>query len=226
MKWLEGLFAENVTPLLWLLALGALVLAIATVATGRAKFLLGVAALAVFAVLLVIVEWIWETDRERVDKVVESLAQAVRDEDAAAVERHLAPRCRYGGNSRADIVRLAESVFRMIEIDKLTISSKKTEVFRLRQEATSEFLAVVRGKQSGVEFNPYPTRWIFTFTQDPSGEWQVIEIQQIPAFGDSHEPISPPGRGVLPSRSRNTYATTDGYAHAHRGNGQRVTGER
>lgn len=198
MNWLEGLFAENVSPLLWLLALGALVLVIATAATGRAKFLLGVGVLAVLAAMLVIVEWLWETDRERIDKVVESLAQAVRDEDAAAIERHLAPRCRYGGANRSDIVRLAESLFRTIEIDKLTISNRKTEVFRLRQEATCEFLAVMRGKQSNVEFNPYPTRWIFTFTQTTSGEWQVSEIQQIPAFGEGHEPITPPGRGALP----------------------------
>lgn len=198
MKWLEGLFADNVSTLLWLLALGALVLVIATVATGRAKFLLGVAALAALAVLLVIVEWLWETDRERVDKVVEILAQAVRDADAAAIERHLAPRCRYGGANRSEIVRRAESLFQTFEIDKLTISGKKTEVFPLRQEARCEFLAVVRGRQSNVEFNPYPTRWIFTFTQDTSGEWQVSEIQQIPAFGESHEPISPPGKGAIP----------------------------
>jgi hypothetical protein len=198
MTWLEGLFAEDVSPLLWLLALGALALVIATFATGRGKLLLGVAASAALTLLLIGVESLWETDRERVDKVVEILAQAVRDEDATTIERHLAPQCRYGGNNRADIVRLAESVFRMIEIDKLTISNKKTEVFRLREEASCEFLAVVRGTQAGVEFNPYPTRWIFTLNQGPNGEWQVVEIQQLPAFGESREPLGPPGRGALP----------------------------
>jgi hypothetical protein len=198
MKWFEGMFAEDVWPLLWVLALGALVLAIATVATGRAKFLFGIGALALIAVVLVLVEWLWETDRERVEKVVEVLAQAVRDEDAAVIERHLSPQCRYGGANRDEIVRRAESIFQSFEIDRLTISCKKTEVFRIRQQATCEFLAVVRGKQSGVEFNPYPTRWVFTFTQDTSGAWQVSEIQQIPAFGESHEPISPPGRGAIP----------------------------
>jgi hypothetical protein len=198
MSWLEGLFAEDVSPLLWLLALGALALVIAAFATGRAKFLLGVAAAAALALLLIFVEWLWETDRERVDKVVEALAQAVRDEDAATIERHLAPRCRYGGNNRAEIVRLAESVFQMIEIDRLTISNMKTEVFRLREEASCEFLAVVRGRRAGVEFNPYPTRWIFTFTQQQGGEWQVVEIQQVPAFGESREPLGPPGRGAIP----------------------------
>jgi hypothetical protein len=198
MKWFEGMFAEDVWPLLWVLALGALVLAIATVATGRAKFLFGIAALALLAIVFVLVEWLWETDRERVDKVVELLAQAVRNKDSAAIARHLSPQCRYGGANRDEIVRRAESIFQSFEIDRLTISGKKTEVFRLRQEATCEFLAVVRGKQSNVEFNPYPTRWIFTFIQDTSGQWQVSEIQQIPAFGESHEPISPPGRGAIP----------------------------
>ena len=198
MKWLEGLFAENVLPLMWVLALGALVLTIATVATGRARFLVGVGALAVLAVLLVVVEWLWETDRERVDKVVELLAQAVRDEDTTVIERHLSPQCRYGGANRGEIVRIAESVFRTIEVDKLTLGGKKTEVFPLRKEATAEFLAVVRGKQSNVEFNPYPTRWILTFRQNTSDEWQVADIQQIPALGENRQPLTAPGRMGLP----------------------------
>jgi len=198
MKWLEGLLGEDVWPLLWVLALGALILVIAAVATGRAKFLFGVGALAVLAVVLAIVEWLWETDGERVDKVIDSLAQAVRDEDAAAIERHLSPQCRYGAANRGEIVQLAESVFQTIEIDKLTISGKKTAVFPLRKEASTEFLAVVRGKRSNIEFNPYPTRWILTFRQTTKDEWQLVDIQQIPAFGENRQPLSPPGRTGLP----------------------------
>lgn len=197
MKWLEGLFAESVWPIIWVLALVALILVIATVATGRAKYLFGIGALGLLAGLLVIIEWLWETDRERVDKVIEALAQAVRQENAAEIEPHLSPQCRYGVANRDQIVRLADSVFQRIEINKLTISGKKTEVFPLRKEATTEFLAVVRGRQSSVEFNPYPTRWIFTLRQNSSGQWQVVDIQQIPALGESRQPISPPG-GAIP----------------------------
>ena len=194
----EHLLAENVWPLIWLLALVALILVIATFATGRGKYLTWVWALAVLALVLLAVEWLWVTDRERVEMIVDSLAQAVRMEDSAEIERFLSPECRYGNMDRAGIRRLADSIFDTIEIDKLTISGRKTQVFPLRKEATSEFLAVVRGRQSNVEFSPYPTRWILTFAQNSSGDWEVIDIQQIPAFGEGRQPIAPPGRNSLP----------------------------
>ena len=196
MKWLEGLFAENVWPIIWVLAVVALILVIAAVATGRAKYLFAVAALGLLAGTLVIVEWVWESDGERVDKVIDALAEAVRHEDADAIEPHLSPQCRYGPANRDQIVQFADTVFRRIEIDRLTISGRKTEVFSLRNEATTEFLAVVRGTESNVEFNPYPTRWILTLRPNRSGQWQVVDIQQIPAFGENRQPINPSSGGL------------------------------
>jgi hypothetical protein len=196
MKWLEGLLADNPWPMIWALAVVALILVIAAVATGRAKYLFGVALLGLLASMLVIVEWVWETDGERVDKVIDALAEAVRSENAAEIEPHLSPQCRYGLANRDQIVQLADSVFGRIEIDRLTISSRKTEVFPLRNEATTEFLAVVRGTESNVEFNPYPTRWILTLRPNRSGQWQVVDIQQVPAFGENRQPINSQGIGL------------------------------
>jgi hypothetical protein len=198
MEFLIRLFAEDVWPLIWVIALVELLLVIAMVGTGRGRLLIWIAALPVLAVALLGVEWLWVTDRERVDGIIDQIAEAVRHEDAESLVQHLAPRCRYGGMNRDGIQRTAASLFQTLEIDSLKLSSRKTQMFRLRKEATAEFLAVIRGKQSNVDFSPYPTRWVLTFNQDTNGRWQVAEIQQLPAFGDNHEPLAPPGRPGLP----------------------------
>jgi hypothetical protein len=106
--------------------------------------------------------------------------------------QHLAANCHYGSLDRDRIGALADLIFQRYAIDKVSVTSRKTEVFPLRSEAKAEFLAVVRGRQSNVDFSPYPTRWILTFVQNPQGVWQVVEIQQIPAFGESRQAMTPP----------------------------------
>jgi hypothetical protein len=58
-------------------------------------------------------------------------------------------------------------------------------------QARVDFLAVVRGRQNNVDFSPYPTRWIFTFIRSPHGIWQIEEIQQIQAFGETRQTVAP-----------------------------------
>jgi hypothetical protein len=161
----------------------ALGLAIAMVATGRGRYLIGIAALGCLALVLVIVEWSWVTDRERVDGIIDDMARAALHEDSATLVGYLAADCRYGSMDRNAIAAFADSIFRQFAIDRVSVSSRKTDVFPVRREARAEFLAVVRGRQNNVDFSPYPTRWILTFVQRDGG-WQVVEIQQIPAFGE------------------------------------------
>ena len=194
MQFIIHLFAENVWPLIWLLALGELVLLIAMVGTGRGKLMVWMVVVAALAVVLVIVEWLLVTDRERVEGIVDQMARAVRNEEIDGLIRHLAPRCHFGDLDREGIRRLAASALRDIEIEKVTLSDRKTHVFPQRKQATAEFLAVVRGRQSNVDFPPYASRWIFTFHQDPAGEWQVVEIERLQAFGENRQPVPPPGR--------------------------------
>lgn len=198
MEYFEHVFGEDVLPFVGLLALVALGLGIAMVATGRGRFLIGIAALACVALLAIVTEWLWVTDRERVDGVVDSIALAATHEDSAGLMRHLAADCHYGSLDRTGIENLADSVFHQFMVDRVSISSRKTSVLRGRSEATAEFMAVVRGRSGNVEFSPYPTRWILTFVQREPHDWKVVEVQQISAFGESRQPLTPPGRGVLP----------------------------
>jgi hypothetical protein len=192
MDFLEHYLGEDVWPIIGLLALVALGLGIAVVATGRGRLLIGIVALACLAIVLLGIEHLWVTDRERVDGIINEMAQSAVREDSAGIVRHLSAHCRYGNLDRTGIERLASSTFARIEIDKVNVSSRKTEVFPMRGEARVDFLAVVRGRQNNVDFSPYPTRWIFTFVQSPEGAWEVEEIQQIPAFSESRQPITLP----------------------------------
>lgn len=198
MDWLKHLFAEDVWTLIWVIALLALVLLIAMVATRRSRLLIGIVSLAALAVVLLVIERLWVTDRERVDAIIDDIAQSVRQGDTEGIVRHLAPQCHYGSLDREGIRRMVDSVFHTFELEKLTISSRKTELFSRRKEATAEFLAVVRAKQANLESGPYPTRWTLTFTQTSTGEWQVLEIQQIPAFGENHQPVAPINPAGIP----------------------------
>src|SRR5262245_32335453 len=192
MNLLEHYVGEDVWPLIGLFAVIALGFGIAMVATGRGRFLIGIIALGCLAVSLLVIERLWVTDKERVDGIINEMAQSALREDSAAIVRHLSLQCRYGNLDRSGIERLAAATFARVALDKVSVSSRKTEVFPMRGEARVDFLAVVRGRQNNVEFSPYPTRWIFTLVQNQHGAWEVEEIQQIPAFGESRQPIAAP----------------------------------
>jgi hypothetical protein len=189
MGFFETWLGDEVWPLIGLIAIIALGLAIAMVATGRGRFIAGIVALGCIALLLLAIEYLWVTDRERVDGIIRDMASSAVREDAAAMVRHLSPRCHYGKLDRAAIERLAASTFDQFAIDRVNISSRKTELFPMRNEARADFLAVVRGRQDNVEFRPYPTRWILTFVKSPQGVWQVEEIEQIPALGSGNREV-------------------------------------
>ena len=55
MDYIVSLFAEDVSPLIWLIALVVLILAIGLVGTGRGKFLVWIGVLLVLALLLLLV---------------------------------------------------------------------------------------------------------------------------------------------------------------------------
>lgn len=187
----ERWLGDEVWPLICLLALVALGLAIAMAATGRGRFFIGVVALACLALLLVAIEYVWVTDRERVDGIVREMADSAVREDASGLVQHLSPTVRYGTLDRSAIERLASATFEQFAIDRVTVSGRKTEVFAKQGEARVDFLAVVRGRRNNVDFSPYPTRWVLTFVKNPQGVWLVEDIEQVTAYGENRQPIAP-----------------------------------
>lgn len=72
---------------------GLFVIALKT--TQQGKYLLGAATCLVLALGVVVVEWVWVTDSERIEKVVYDVRTAVLNGDADEVLAHLAPKVMY-----------------------------------------------------------------------------------------------------------------------------------
>ena len=68
---------------------------IALKATQQGKYLIGAATTLALAVLVVVVEWVWVTENERIEKVVYEVRAAVLKSDADGVLAHLAPNVMY-----------------------------------------------------------------------------------------------------------------------------------
>ena len=64
---------------------------IALKATQQGKYLIGAATTLILAVLVVIVEWVWVTENERIEKVVYEVRAAVLKSDADGVLAILHP---------------------------------------------------------------------------------------------------------------------------------------
>jgi hypothetical protein len=191
MNSLQHLFAEDPWPVVCTLAVVAVGLAVAAVGTGRGHLLVWIAVLGVLAASVLITEQVWVTDAERIDGVVDSLARAVQREDVEGIVRHLAPQFRYGGYDRHSVAAFAAGVFHEFDVHRVSISQRQTRVARLSRRGTAQFMAVTRAEQSGQTLQPHISRWVLTFTQDAAGQWQVLDAQQVQAFGDERGPVWP-----------------------------------
>jgi ketosteroid isomerase-like protein len=197
-QFLVDLFADDVWPLIWVLALVEIILIIAMVSTGRGKFLFWIAAVAAFAGILLIVEWFWVTARERVSSALDDMARAAREEDTDRLISHLSPQCHFGGLNRSGIQQVAEATLRLVDLNKVSLGDRRIELLPSRREATASFLAVATGKRSTTPFNSYPTRWRLTFQQSQAGEWKVVEIERFEPFGERRGAIPPPSHPGQP----------------------------
>jgi hypothetical protein len=173
------LLAEDVWRILWVIGLAELTLAIALVVTRRGKYLMAMGAVATAGLLLVIIERLWVTDRERIEQIVADMAVAVEHEDAAALVRHLGPNCRFGQLGRGEIEQLAQTALRQVQFDQIHLTQRRVDVYRIRRQARVQFVALSEGSASGTPINRYPTGWVLLFDQTNAGTWQVSKIERI-----------------------------------------------
>ena len=92
-----------------LLLAGAFVIALKV--TQQGKYLLGAGVALALALAVVLIEWMWVTDNERIEKVVQDVRTAVLNSDAEAVLAHLTPDVSY---SDSDTSRKSEATRALI----------------------------------------------------------------------------------------------------------------
>jgi ketosteroid isomerase-like protein len=188
----------------FLLLAGAFLIALKV--TQRGMYLVYSAVALGLAVTVVMVEWLWVTDTERIEQVVYDLRQAVLSSDAETVLGHMAPDVQYvhgdmalSGNATRALIRnnLSHTRFEFVRISEL-----QTSVGQQSRRGKAEFRAFTRGTLNSSQGTAV-TGWSLGFQETAPGVWKVNRISLI---------STPQGMPALPgglSLSDGTHSSVD-----------------
>jgi hypothetical protein len=192
--------SDDPTVLAGALLLLAAAFGVALKVTQQGKYLIAAMIAAGLAVAVVVVEWVWVTDAERIEDVVYALRQAVLDSDADRVLEHLAPNVQYlRGNVALDSEAtrgLIQDQLGHITFEFIAIRNLRINVGRRSRRGTAEFGVVAR-----TNLGAGNSVWSLGFQETGPRVWKVNRISpvQIP-FGSQLVPSGVPsssriGRG-------------------------------
>jgi hypothetical protein len=192
---------------------GLLLLAVAFLValktTQQGKYLVRAGVALGLALVVVVIEWLWVTDNERIEQVVYELRQAVLSSDTNRVLSHMAPNVQYLHGETAlseDMTRalirenLSRARFESVWIGDLQISSGHQS-----RRGKAEFRVFTRGhldSPGALEGGTAVTTWSLGFQETTPSVWKVNRIS----------PVSIP-RGILalPGGVRPTDGSHLGY---------------
>jgi hypothetical protein len=171
--------AEDPWPLAGTLAFVALALFTAVRVTQQGKYLAWAGAALGLACLVVVVEKVWVTDRERIQRIVSDLARGAREKDVDGIMKHLTPDVSYGLGPiplplTTETIRdqLGRFDFDFVKADKLDVNvGERTRL------GTAEFRVLSTGKYQGsMPFVMVKTEWSLGFEETAPHEWKVTRI--------------------------------------------------
>jgi ketosteroid isomerase-like protein len=174
-----------------LLAGGLLLLAgaclVALRVTQQGKHLIWAGVALSLALIVVITEWCWVTDKERIEEVIYGLRHAVLSADAEAVLACMAPTVQYlqgdfalSEDATRELVRsnLSHARFDFVRITDLQIS-----VGHQSRRGKAEFRVFARGSRSAPITAPdsgtAASTWSLGFVETKPGTWKVNRISPI-----------------------------------------------
>jgi hypothetical protein len=183
-----GWISEDPWPLAGtLLVLAAMAVVLARL-TQRGRFLQAAGLLAVLGLLVIGVERLWVTDRERVEATLYAVRDAAVRSDFPALEAHLAPDFEMPGPLPGAITkayikgRLAQYKFEWIALSNVQIS----EPGRQTRQSTAEFTARGTWEETSPggspNFDATPPRGVrfsFGFREVEPKVWKVTRIDLI-----------------------------------------------
>ncbi len=192
--------SEDPTVLAGGLLLLAAAFGVALKVTQQGKYLIWALIAAGLAAVVVVVEWMWVTDTERIEDVVYDLRQAVLDSDIDRVMTHLSPNLQFlrgnmalDGEATRSLIqdRLSHMTFEFIAIRNL-----QTNAGQQSRRGSAEF-----GVLAKTNLGTGNSIWSLGFQETQPGVWKVNRISpvQIP-YGSLTMP-SGPARSNRISRS-------------------------
>jgi len=175
---------------LFLLVAGAFVVAMR--ATQQGKYLVRAVIAATLAAAVVMVEWLWVTDNERIEQVVYGLRDAVANSDAEGVLRRLTPEVTYvkgdmslDGEATRDLIR--DNLSR-VRFEIVRISNLETNAGRQSRHGTAMFSAFFKGtadtSAAPVQFGSVNSIWSLGLRETGPGVWKVYRITPVQVPGD------------------------------------------
>jgi hypothetical protein len=215
------------------LAVGLLLLAgaflVALNVTQQGKYLVRAGIALGLALVVVVIEWFWVTDNERIQQVVYDLRQAVLSSNVDGVLAHMAPNVQYlqGDTALSEYATraLIRANLEHARFDFVRISDLQTSAGQQSRRGKAEFRVFARGRlnssQGVIDGGTPVTTWSLGFQETQPGVWKVNRISPVsiprgvlalpsglPPTDESHlgfnDGISPPrgkGRGFGSRRS-------------------------
>jgi ketosteroid isomerase-like protein len=176
--------SEDPTYLAGILLLLAGGFVVALNVTKAGKYLVGAGIAFGLALAVVVIEWMWVTDNERIEMVVYDLRKAVLNSDAEAVIAHLAPEANFQQNdttlSADDTQELIRHNVSNIQLEFARISELQTSVGEQSRRGKAEFRVFTRGSlRSSLEATGAITRvtgWSLGFQETEPGVWKITRI--------------------------------------------------
>ena len=175
-----------------LLLAGAFLIALKI--TQQGKYLIATTTSLILALAVVMVEWMWVTDNERIEKVVYDVRAAVLKADPDGVLAHLAPNVMYQQGETALTSGATRSLIRTnlsnVQLEFARISELRTSVGQQTRRGIAEFRVFTRGglktMSNVAEGMTAMTAWSLGFQETQPDVWKIYRIS----------PVSIP-RGVL-----------------------------
>jgi len=172
--------------------------------TQQGKYLIYAGASLALALVVVVVEWLWVTDNERIEQVVYDLRRAVLESDVDGVLAHMSPHVQY---SRGDFTLSDDATRSLIRsnlsnshFDFVRISGLQTNAGSQSRRGSAEFRVFARGSLNTalttVEGGSATTDWSLGFQETKPGIWKVCRITPITLpYETLTVPRSAPPRG-------------------------------
>jgi hypothetical protein len=177
--------SEDPTYLAGALTLVAGAFLIALNITKQGKYLVIAGSAFGLALAVVLIEWIWVTDNERIEEVVYKVRTAVLKSDAEAVIAHLAPEAMYSQDDTAlspDATRaLIRSSVSHFHLEFARITALQTSAGEQSRRGKAEFRVLTKGGlRTSLDAidgtRAIITSWSLGFHETEPGVWKITRI--------------------------------------------------
>ncbi len=203
------LLAEDPTYLAGGLGLLGAIFLIVLKVTQQGRYLIRALIALGLAAIVLLVEWYWVTDNERIEQVVENLRRAVAASDSAAVFAQLTPEVEYSQSgqtlSGAAVRKFIGDQLSRAEFDFVRITQLETNAGRQSGRGSAVFRVVTSGSYQTdfgrFNFGSNTLDFSLGFQQTKPGVWLVDRI----SLTRPPREMPSPGGTAIPKESRPTF---------------------